>query len=516
MKLKDDLIYEFSSLSVRAAAESSKIIAAIQSLRRLNIPFIDTTSTDWTVETTAYNLRRPAIPALIVYADDPGKVQAAVTCGVQAGLKVSARCGNHSYASLGLGGEDDHLVVDLTPMSRVTIDHNTKIATVQAGARLGNVASELLKQGGRAIAHGSCPGVGIAGHILHGGYGWASHNKGLSLDCMVGAMVVLANGTQVHCSATENPDLYWALRGAGSNFGIATSFELETFEAPLISTPFKVPLNWHTEKCKVEGVKALVEFARTSPAELNMRRAYDLTSNGYFSRLGTTQEQMERGAFVSGDHNFEGVYYGSVEDLSTVLAPLLKKTGGTITAREGTWLEGLEYYAERNSLVMPVPYIEHGNFYATSLTLQDLTGESLENFVHYWHAKAIGFHPGGWFIQLDLHGGPTSSISSVPNSATAYAHRDKRFLIQLYHYADNERPYPPEAISLLKGWIETTTRPLSKGEWGMYINYADSEVHRDIAQELYYGENLQRLKELKKRYDPTEVFYYPQAIAPAK
>lgn len=202
--------------------------------------------------------------------------------------------------------------------------------------------------------------------------------------------------------------------------------------------------------------------------------------------------------------------------MSTVLAPLLKKTGGKLTTKEGSWLEGLEYYAERNSLVIPSPYTEHGNFYATSLTLKDLTGDSLDNFVHHWHAKAIGFQPGGWFIQLDLHGGPTSAISSVPNSASAYAHRDKTFLIQLYHYADNDKPYPSEAISMLKGWIDTTAEPLGEGDWGMYINYVDSELDRDTAEKLYYGENLGRLRDLKKRYDPTEVFYYPQAISPAK
>lgn len=273
MKLKDDLVHDLAGLSLSTAIISKKT-TAILLLRRLNIPFIDATSPDWATETTVYNLRRPVIPVLVVYANTPKQVQDIISCGVQSGLKVSARCGNHSYTSLGLGGEDDHLVVDLTPMNSVILDNVTKIATVQAGARLGHVASELHKQGGRAIAHGSCPGVGIAGHILHGGYGWASHNKGLALDWMIGAHVVLANGTQVHCSTTENPDLFWALRGAGSNFGIVTSFELKTFDAPPISTPFKVPLKWNAKDEKLEGVKALVEFSRNAPPELNMRRTY--------------------------------------------------------------------------------------------------------------------------------------------------------------------------------------------------------------------------------------------------
>ncbi|CAN8098168.1 unnamed protein product [Discula destructiva] len=493
MKLKEGIIQEFSHLAVTTAVDAKKNIA-IQSLQRLQVPFIDVTSPTWSSETTTYNLRISAVPALIVFAKCPQHVQDAVACGVKAGLKVSARCGNHSYASLGLGGEDDHLIVDLTALNSVKVDTSTQIATVEAGARLGHVASELHMQGRRAIAHGSCPGVGIAGHLLHGGYGWASHNKGLALDWMIGADIVLANGSEVHCSAAENSDLFWALRGAGSNFGIVTSIRLKTFEAPSISTPFKVSLAWRTEEEKTKGVKALVEFARTTPAELNMRL----------------------GGFVSGDHSFDGVYYGTTDDLSIILTPLLEKTGGTLDAKQGTWLQGLEYYAERNSLVLPNPYIERGNFFATSLTLKDLRGDSLHNFVHFWHAKAINFQPGGWFFQLDLHGGPTSAISAFPNSVSAYAHRDKTFLIQLYHYSDNDKPYPREGISLLKEWIEATTMPLGPSDWGMYINYVDTELDGDTAQQLYYGDNLQRLQELKKRYDPSEVFHYPQAISLAE
>lgn len=223
------------------------------------------------------------------------------------------------------------------------------------------------------------------------------------------------------------------------------------------------------------------------------------------------------GAHDSGDHSFEGVYYGGVEELSAILAPLLKKTGGgELRATPGTWLQGLEYYAERNSLVVPEPYTERGNFYATSLTLKDLSDKSLDNFVDYWHNKAVGFKPGGWFIQFDLHGGDTSAVAAVPNSDSAYAHRDKAFLIQLFHYIDNETSYPPEAVFLMKNWINTTTEPLKDGDWGMYINYVDSELDRTTAEKLYWGENLIRLKQLKQRYDPTEVFYYPQSIAPAK
>ncbi|KUI73077.1 putative FAD-linked oxidoreductase YvdP [Cytospora mali] len=471
-------------------ATTSKTEAAIRCLQRCSVPFLSSHSTNWINNTATLNTRVPHTPALLVYARTVQNVQDAISCGVEAGLKVSARCGGHSYASFGLGGEDDHLIVDLTNLNSVNVDPTTHIATVGAGARLGDVATGLYNQGGRAISHGSCPAVGISGHILHGGYGWTSHNEGLTLDWMVGADVVLANGTQVHCSETENADLFWALRGAGSNFGIVTSYKVKTFAAPSLSIPFSVSLDWNTEDQKVNGVKELVEFARNMPVDLNMRL----------------------NIHNSGDHTFDGAYYGSVEDLFQILAPLLQKTGGTLNARPGTWIQGLEAYAEHNSLIPSTT--DSSTFYATSLTLKDLCGTSLTNFVRYWHNTALKFNQGGWFVQLDLHGGPNSAISSVPNSATAYAHRDKAFLIQFYHYYDNT-PYPPGGIKLLQEWVDSTTEPLQEGDWGMYINYVDSQLNRETAQKLYYGVNLERLRLLKKKYDPTELFYYPQSIEPA-
>lgn len=216
----------------------------------------------------------------------------------------------------------------------------------------------------------------------------------------------------------------------------------------------------------------------------------------------------------SGYHAFEGAYYGSVDDLSNIMAPLLQKTGGTLNARPGTWIQGLEAYAEHNSLTPNTT--DRGSFYVTSLTLKDLSGESLTSFVRYWNSTALEFTEGAWFVQLDLHGGPTSAISALSNSATAYVHRDKAFLIQFYHYQDNNKPYPPGGIELLRGWVINTTKSLQEGDWGMYINYVDSELDRETAQRLYFGDNLDRLKLLKRRYDPTELFYYPQSIEPTK
>lgn len=151
----------------------------------------------------------------------------------------------------------------------------------------------------------------------------SSHMHGLALDWIVGMTVVLANATVVHASATENPDLFWAMRGAGSNFGIAASYEFATFAAPDAVTWFTASLPWDRSSA-VAGLEALESYVRdTMPAELNMR---------IFATSMLTQ--------------FEGLYYGDVAGLRTALAPLLNKTGGAIQMAQTTgWLDALSHYA---------------------------------------------------------------------------------------------------------------------------------------------------------------------------
>lgn len=216
----------------------------------------------------------------------------------------------------------------------------------------------------------------------------------------------------------------------------------------------------------------------------------------------------------SGDHGLDGVYYGNTTELDKIVSPLLEKVGGILITEPGTWIQGLEYYAERNCLTPSTD--EHGNFFATSLTLKDLRDDSLASFVRYWHNIAISQHDGDWFVQLDVHGGTNSAISAVPNSATAYAHRDKLFLIQFYHSAGNDSPYPSGGVGLMRNWVQAITAKLHNDDYGMYINYSDSQVNRSTAQRLYWGKNLERLRLLKDRFDPTELFYYPQSIEPAR
>ncbi|KFY67283.1 hypothetical protein V496_01653 [Pseudogymnoascus sp. VKM F-4515 (FW-2607)] len=458
-------------------------------LETAKVPFYESDAKDWEDYASPFNERLEYTPAAIAVPTTTEQIQLAVSCGAEHGVKVTPKAGGHSYASLGLGGEDGHLVIQLDRMYNVTLDTETNVATVGPGARLGHLAVELFDQGNRAISHGTCPGVGVSGHALHGGFGMASNTHGLALDWVIGMTVVLADATVVECSESQNPDLFWAMLGAGSNFGIAASYQFKTFEAPANVTWFSAQLPWNQSTAQA-GLEALESYAKnTMPAELNMRLA-----------------GSSRSASV------EGVFYGDEEGLEAALEPLLNKTGGSISSSEtGNWMDSVEHYANAE-VDVTYPYEMHETFYSKSLTLKGLNGTSARNFVDYWYGTARDVSRIWWF-QIDIHGGKNSAVWKADPGLTSYAHRDKLFLIQLYDRSFGS--YPELGFEFLNGWVSNTTADMAPSDWGMYINYADARMDRTTAQNAYWGVNLPRLQEIKAQVDPTELFYYPISIEPA-
>ncbi|KAK5989210.1 FAD-linked oxidoreductase subF [Cladobotryum mycophilum] len=451
------------------------------------VPFVAKNSTDWTQETTPYNLRLVFNPSAVVIPRSIQQIQAAVSCGIQNGVRVSAKSGGHSYGSFGYGGEDGHLVIELDRMNAVTL-HENNTATIQSGARLGHAATELFKQGHRAIAHGACPGVGIGGHVLHGGYGRSARTHGLALDWVIGATVILADGSIVHCSATENEDLFWALRGAGSSFGIVAEFEFKTFEAPDHITPFTIKLSWN-ETQAAEGLKALQDFAMVAPKELNMALI-----------MGATSRVVN------------GMYYGDRSGLDQAIQPLLDRLDAKLSkANTVGWIEGLEYFANGEKLDQSYPYNVHVTAYATSFmthTLNESQIKSLASSVFTNINDPSAHH--SWFFLLELHGN-NSAVAAIDSSATAFVHRDKPLLFQLSDEVPGNK-YPAEGFATLTRFRESVTDSIADGDWGMYVNQLDTQIDAETAQKLYWGGNLPRLRKLKAKFDPGDVFWNPQGI----
>ena len=114
-----------------------------------------------------------------------------------------------------------------------------------------------------------------------------------------------------------------------------------------------------------------------------------------------------------------------------------------------------------------------------------------------------------------MHGGKNSAVAQVASDATAYAHRDKLFLVQFYDSVSSGAAFPDDGYTLLHGWVDAVTAPLAPSDWGMYINYVDPTLDRATALQNYYGDHLSQLQSLKAKYDPSELFYYPLSIEPS-
>ncbi|KAK3334062.1 hypothetical protein B0T19DRAFT_483984 [Cercophora scortea] len=485
--------FSVAALAGLAAANPLSSRAVLDDcLKAANVPSSAKNSNDWNADVKPFNQRLPYTPVAIIAATTVDHVQAAVSCAAKAGVKVNPKSGGHSYASFGLGGENGHLVIELDRMSKVTLDSTTNIATIQAGARLGHVFTELYKQGKRAFSHGTCAGVGVAGHSLHGGFGFSSHTHGLAVDWIVGATVVLANATIVEVSKTVNPDLFWALRGAGSSFGVVVSFRFNTFAAPSQVTAFQVNLPWSSASSIASGWQGLQDWTATSqPAEMNMR---------VFGSPSQTQLQ--------------GLYYGSSSQLRTAIQPLLSKIGASLSnAQQYDWTGAFVYYTYGSAGAVDVshPYNTVETFYSKSLVTKALPAKTLQAVGDYWISKAKSVNR-DWYIIIDFYGGANSAVTSVPDDDSSYAYRgDYRYLFEFYDRV-NSGSYPSNGFGFLDGWVKSFTDNLSQSQWGMYINYADPTMNRTEAISNYWRQSLPKLQQIKAAVDPNELFYYPQSI----
>ncbi|QRW20181.1 FAD-binding domain protein [Rhizoctonia solani] len=207
-----------------ALASTEDLLACLSGAQNLTVVSPDSPS--YNTDRLTFNRRFAYRPAAIVYSTGVQDVQVAVQCGASSGTPVVARSGGHSYAAYGTGGQDASLVIDLSRMASLTLNNLTGEATAQTGIKLGPLAQGLWDQGRRALPHGICPYVS---------YDTTEHDTFETIVYIlsrVRAEVVLANGTVATAAFDRNPDLYWALRGAGPSFGIVTAWTYATLPAP--------------------------------------------------------------------------------------------------------------------------------------------------------------------------------------------------------------------------------------------------------------------------------------------
>ncbi|PVI03849.1 Glucooligosaccharide oxidase [Periconia macrospinosa] len=435
-----------------------------------------------------YNLDIPVKPAAVTYPSTSDQVAAVVKCAVDNNLKVQPRSGGHSYANYGIGGSDNAIVVDLKNFQQFSMDTNTWQATIGSGTLLGDVTKRLQENGKRAMAHGTCPQVGSGGHLTIGGLGPSSRMWGTALDHVLEVEVVLANSTVTRASETQNPDIFWALKGAGASFGIITEFVVRTQASPAESTLYTYTINAGNAAAKATAFK----------------QWQALISDPTLSRKFATQFILtELGLIIT------GTYFGPRAEFDSLnISSRLPPKSESILVLDD-WLGVVGHWAEDTALEL-VGGVQ-SNFYAKSAayTKDDLlSNATIDKLFTYLDEVDKGTPV--WFLIFDLEGG---AVNDPAPDATAYGHRDALFYHQAY------------AVNLF-GRVDDKIRNFLTGlnkivedgvgrELGAYAGYVDRALG-DKGPELYWGANLEKLRRVKKEVDSGDVFSNPQSVKPAE
>ncbi|KAJ6625746.1 FAD-binding domain-containing protein [Mycena sp. CBHHK59/15] len=451
-------------------------------------------SPNWQNSTTPFNTRFHYTPAAIVYPAKKNDVSKAVQCAVKFGIHVSALSGGHSYSASGYGSRNGALVIMFRDMAQISYNSSDGTAAIQPGARLGDVALELHDKYGRAMAHGTCPYVGLGGHAGFGGWGVASRNWGLLIDQVVAADLVLANGTIIYVSKTQHTDLFWAIRGASSSFGIVTQYTFQTHQAPTSVVRYSYSFNNPDLSANKFAtlILAYQNWAFTAPKE-----------------MGIIANVWEGGRVVE----VGGYYMGSLADFNrSVSALLLKATGtpSTTFIQERDWISALIEVNGGSPLSTKGTPDVHDTFFAKSLvvpTISPLTSSALSALATYFTNTQIP-DTLSWFIQFELWGGGNSAISSVASTATAYPHRTDLFTVQFY--VRSTAAWPTQGLAFGNGLVSAITNTMKTTVFGAYANYLDPQL---IGwREKYYAGNYALLATIQKEVDPKGVFMKAQNI----
>ncbi|PPQ96356.1 hypothetical protein CVT26_005043 [Gymnopilus dilepis] len=469
----------------------------ISNLTSHNFQVLTPGSSGYPAASAAFNRRFTFEPEAIAFPNSAQDVSTILSLCTTYNYKAIARSGGHSYIANGLGGKDGSVVVDLSNFKTVTVDSSTNIATIGTGNRLGDIALALNNHG-RALPHGTCPYVGIGGHSGHGGYGFTSRKWGLTLDTISALQVVLANGTIVTTSSSSYPDLFFALRGSSSSFGIVTSIQAKTLAAPSSATVFE----YHWDMSAATAASALAAF-QSFVVERNLPQEF-----GAEIVLGAGSSQG-RVAF-----GITGGWYAAANQFNSVIAPLLAKlpkpSSSTITP--GSYINSVQVLGGLGRLNTTGVPDSTDTFYAKSLMTPEsapMSNKSMTAFMNYLANEGFGTNT-NWFVEVELYGGTTVADNQI--SATAFGRRSSMFTIQFYTSAPGGTPpFPNAGFSLLDGMVNSIVNNNPSGwDYGAYTNYIDNRLAN--WQTLYYSTNYPKLRSLKDQYDPHDTFSFPLSI----
>jgi FAD/FMN-containing dehydrogenase len=419
-------------------------------------------------------------PGAIVECASATDVKRAIDFARERGLLVTVRGGGHNIA--GNATADGVLLISLSGMKSVEVDAATGRVRVGPGASLGDLDAATQRHG-LAVPVGINSTTGVAGLTLGGGFGWLSRKHGLTIDSLVSADVVTAAGDAVTASMTENPDLFWGLRGGGGNFGVVTSFE---FQSHPVGPEVLSGLIVHPAADARHVFEDYRRLTASAPDELS---------------VWIVLRQAPPLPFLPEDVHFQPVlvlaalYAGDMASGEEALAPF--RAVGTPIADAISPHLFTEFQAAFDPLLTP-----GARNYWKSHDFADLSDGLIDAMVAQLD-RLPGF---GYEIFLAQMGGETNRM---PADATAYPHRDVEFIMNV-HGRWEDAAEDDAGIAWCRDVFDATA-PFATG--GVYTNFMTAEETERVPDA--YGECWGRLVELKRRYDPDNFFRFNQNIPPA-
>jgi FAD/FMN-containing dehydrogenase len=412
-------------------------------------------------------------PAAIVRPADAAEVAQVVTLAADSGLELAVRSGGHSLAghSVSEGG----IVLDLSEMTALDLDLEGRTAWAQTGLTAGAYTTAV---GGHGLAtgFGDTASVGIGGLTLGGGVGFLVRRHGLTIDNLLAAEVVTADGRVLQVDAETHPDLFWAIRGGGGNFGVATRFRYRLHELPsIVGGMLLLPGS-------AEVIEALVATAEAAPEELSLIANVMVAPPMPFLPPAAHGQLVVMTLLC---------YAGDAEAGERALAPFR-----ALADPIADMVQPMPYAG----LFEPADDMEVVEESARSLFMDGVDSRAATAIVEQLRATTAPMA----VAQLRVLGG---AMARVPAEATAFAHRDRRVMagVGCVYQDAGERPTH-------EAWADGFAAALRGGP-GVYVNFLSNEGP-DRVREAYPGRTWDRLVEVKRRYDPGNLFRLNQNIPP--
>ncbi len=408
-------------------------------------------------------------PALIARCADAADVVRAVTFPRERELLLAVRGGGHSFP--GYSTCDGGLVIDLSPMRSVAVHQDTRTAHVAGGA-WGAHVDAAAQQHSLATTLGQISNTGVAGLTLGGGFGWLSRRFGLACDNLISVELVTADGKVRHVSAHDEPDLFWAIRGGGGNFGVATSFEYRLH--PLNTTVLGGHVDFPTAQLK-DAIEFYAELITHAPRELSV----DLSL--------APNEDGKPGAQIyvvhSGDAKSGGKALEPLQRFGKPIKNTIKPQSYLVVQ---TWFDP--------------PPIDPTHWYLKGGFVREYSS-GLVGLL----AEGFGQEAGSVMYFQNANG----AVADEPPTGTAFSHRDSTANMMLAGLWKDPSQDEPGRQAIQAKWSKL--QPFTSG---YYVNLHDTDA-KDKGTDRNYGPNFTRLAVLKKQYDPVNVFRLNANIKPA-